>query len=160
MAQQPNVAITDEERPRRSLPPPASRGWREDKPGVPEGPDDPDRFGAYFAAGPDHGYAVKLVRRHELPDDDGIEQVVTGLVLTRASEYGRAATPGDIEAALAILGYGGETTPEVLEKRKRWLRSVPHEMRPGELAVAEVDRSLLVETPDHIRWVQRHSDRP
>ncbi len=156
MAQQPNVAISDEERPRRSLPPPASRGWRDDKPGVPASPDDPDGHSVYFAVGPDPGYAVKLVRRHELPDEEGIEEVVTGLVMTRASELGRAAVMGDVEAALALLGYGGEGTPEILERRRRWLEAVPYEMRPGELAVAEVDRSVLIETPEHIRWLQRH----
>ncbi len=160
MAQQPNVAITDEERPRRSLPPPASRGWRDDKPGVPDGPADPDGFGVYAAVGPDPGWAVKLVRRHLLPDDDGIEEVVTGLVMTRAAEYGRAAIPGDIEAALAILGYGLEAGPGVLETRQRWLEAVPDEMRPGELAVAEVDRAVLMESPEHIRWLKRHLDRP
>ncbi len=159
MAQQPNVAIFDEERPRRSLPPPASRGWRDDKPGVPEGPDDPDGYSAYFAVGPDPGYALKLVRLHELPDDEGIEEVVTGLVMTRVAELGRAAVMDDVEAALAVLGYGTEARPEVLERRRRWLEAVPYEMRPGELAVLEVDRAILVETPDHIRWLQRHRDR-
>jgi hypothetical protein len=139
--------------------PPASAGWRANKPGVPDSPNDPEGFGPYAAVGPDPGWAVKLVRTHDLPDDHGVPEVVTGLTMTRAALFGRAAVRRDIEAALAILGYGYEPRPEVLETRQRWLADVPGEMRPGELAVAEVDRVVLKETPDHIRWLQSRRDR-
>lgn len=160
MAIQPNVYLADEDRPRRSLQPPASRGWRADKPGVPQSPDDPDRFGALDIIGPDPGWAVKVVRRVELPEDEGIEQVVTGLVMARGATLGRAALAADVDAALALLGYGEEdAAPEVVERRERWLAAVPYEKRPGETAVAEVDRSVLIESPEHIRWLQRQRDR-
>ena len=156
MAQQPNVLLTPSDRPRRSLQPPASRGWRADKPGVPDAPDDSDRFGPYRTVGPDPGWAVKVVRHFDLPDDHGLEEVVVGLVMARAAALGRAAVRGDVEAVLALLGYDHDAPPEVIEQRKRWLAAVPYDKRPGETAVAEVDRSLLVESPEHIRWANTH----
>ncbi|HEX6947491.1 MAG TPA: hypothetical protein VF246_09085 [Acidimicrobiia bacterium] len=156
MAQQPNVRITDADRPRRSLQPPASRRWRAHKPGVPDAPNDPDRFGPYDVVGPDPGWAVKVVRRFELPDEPGLEEVVTGLVMARAAALGRAAVRSDVEAVLALLGYDHEAPPEVVERRRRWLAAVPYDKRPGETAVMEVDRQLLVESPEHIKWAQHH----
>ena len=86
--------------------------------------------------------------------------LVTGLVMARAAELGRAAVPHDIEAVLAVLGYGEPAAPaEVLELRRRWLAATHRDKRPGETAVAEVDRSLLVESPERIRWAQRHRER-
>ena len=156
MAQQPNVLLTDSDRPRRSLQPPASRGWRAAKPGVPVAPDDPDRFGPYGVVGPDPGWAVKVVRRSELPEGHGVEQVVVGLVMARTASLGRAAVASDVDAALAILGYYEGAPSEVVEQRERWLAAVPYDKRPGETAVTEVDRALLVESPEHIKWAQRH----
>jgi hypothetical protein len=159
MAQQPNVHFTDSDRPRRSLQPPAARSWRAGKPGIPDSPEDPDRFGPYAAIGPDPGWAVKLVRRAVLPQDDGIEEVVTGLVMARAAALGRASVPNDIEAALTLLGYGWDAPTEVTEARRRWLGAVPHESRPGESAVGGVDKLLLVESPERIKWAFRHRDQ-
>jgi hypothetical protein len=160
MAQQPNVHLTDSDRPRRSLQPPAARGWRAAKPGIPDSPDDPNRFGPHAAIGPDPGWAVKLVRRADLPDEGGIESVVIGLVMARAAALGRASVPADVEAVLTLLGYGWEAPAEVTKARQRWLDAVPHESRPGEVAVAEVDKDLLVEPPERIRWAFRHRDQP
>ncbi len=159
MGQQPNVELTEADLPRRSLEPPSSRGWRSAKPGIPQGPSDVPAGGTFGVTGPDPGWATKLVRRFDLPDDPGLDRVVTGLVMARAAALGRAAVPEDIEVALVLCGYGEEIPPEVVERRRQWLAAVPHESRPGETAVAEVDRSLLVEKPDRIRWALRHTDR-
>lgn len=159
MAQEPNIYLAESDRPRRSLQPPAPRGWRAGKPGVPDSPTDPDRFGPHAAIGPDPGWAVKLVRRAVLPPDDGISEVVTGLVMARAAALGRAAFPADIDAVLALLGYDAEADSATIEARRRWLAAVPHDLRPGETAVAEVDKTLLVESPERIRWALRHRDR-
>jgi hypothetical protein len=59
--------------------------------------------------------------------------------------------PEDIEVALALTGYGYEAADEVAERRERWLAAVPHEIRPGQTAVEEVDRDLLVSKPDQVR---------
>jgi hypothetical protein len=79
--------------------------------------------------------------------------------MARAAALGRAAVPEDIEAALAMCGFGGEATPEALARRRRWLAAVPHDAWPGQTAIAEVDRELLMEKPERIRWALRHTDQ-
>jgi hypothetical protein len=111
-------------------------------------------------AGPDPGWASKLVAAAELPDDDpALAPVVTGLVMARAARLGRAAVPEDIEAALAYCGYHADAPPEVVARRRRWLEAVHHDAWPGQTAVAEVDRDLLTEKPERIRWALRHGDQ-
>lgn len=151
MAQQPNLEVTDAERPRPALAPGPAKGWRAGKPGIPEGPQDVPRGGTFDVTGPDAGYGLLILSRTELPDDDArLREVVEGLVLIRSALLGRAPIMEDIEAALAVCGYGFEPPDEVLERRLRWMAAVPHEKRPGETAVAEVDRELLVRKPAEI----------
>ena len=45
----------------------------------------------------------------------------------------------------------GMTPSEVIEDRERWKAAVPHEGRPGQTAVSEADRDLLVRKPGEIR---------
>ncbi|HEX9762965.1 MAG TPA: hypothetical protein VGA97_07700 [Acidimicrobiia bacterium] len=160
MAQEPNVELTESDRPRRSLEPAPATGWRSSKPGLPKTPEDVPRGGGYGMPGPDPGWAWRVVSAARLPDDHpGLRAVVTGLVMARAAGLGRAAVPEDVEAALVLCGFGEEATSEALARRRRWLAAVPHESRPGATAVAEVDRALLTEKPERIRWALRHGDK-
>jgi hypothetical protein len=160
MAQQPNVELTESGRPRRSLEPAPATGWRSTKPGIPQGPGDVPHGGTFGMTGPDPGWASKLVAGADLPDDEpALRSVVTGLVMARAAALGRAAVPEDIEAALVMCGFGEEATPEALARRRRWLAAVPHDAWPGQTAVVEVDRELLMEKPERIRWALRHGDK-
>jgi hypothetical protein len=87
-----------------------------------------------------------------LPDDDpDFRAVVAALAIARAGALGRGPVPEDIEVALALTGHGYEPPDEVTELRERWMASVPHEVRPGQTAVEEVDRDLLVKKPDEVR---------
>lgn len=154
MGQQPNIERADP--PRRQLEPGPAVKWRSDKPGIPEGPGDVPKGGTFGMVGPDPGWATKLVRSAELPDDDpALEAVVIALVMARAAALGRAAVPEDIEAALMVCGYYDDAPPEILERRRRWLAAVPHDARPGQTAVAGVDRVLLTDKPERIRWAHR-----
>jgi hypothetical protein len=91
-----------------------------------------------------------------LPESDSsLESVVVALVMARAAALGRAAVPEDIEAALVVCGYYDEAPPEIVERRKRWLAAVPHDSRPGQTAVSEVDSALLADKPERIRWAHR-----
>jgi hypothetical protein len=93
-----------------------------------------------------------LIEQTELPDDDpDFGAVVAALAIARAGALGRAPVPEDIEVALALSGHGFEAPDEVTERRERWMASVPHEVRPGQTAVEEVDRDLLVKKPDEVR---------
>jgi hypothetical protein len=106
--------------------------------------------------GPDPGWATKLVRATQLPEDDpALEAVVVALVMTRAAALGRAAVPEDIEAALMVCGFYEEAPPKVISQRRRWVDAVPRDPRPGQTAVTEVDRILLVDKPERIRWAHR-----
>lgn len=160
MAQQPNIELTDAERPRPVLSPGPAVRWRKDKPGIPRGPDDVPTGGVFGTTGPDPGWALLMLRRAELPDDDPrLRQVLEGLVLARSAELGRAPVPEDIEAGLALLGYGYEAPPAVIERRRRWFEAIPHEQRHGATAVAEVDRELLVRKPAEIVYALRRATR-
>ena len=160
MAQQPNVEITETARPRQSLEPAPANKWRSAKPGIPSGPADVPQGGGFGYAGPDPGWALRLVATADLPTDDPrLESVVTGLVLARASASGRAPVPEDIDVALFLCGYGEDAEPELIERRERWLAAVPHEKRPGEAAVADIDRDLIVNKMEQIRYAYRLSDR-
>jgi hypothetical protein len=159
MGQQPRVDIGEGERPRRSLDTAPAVHWRSDKPGIPQGPADVPRGGAFGAAGSDPGWAWRVVRGADLPDDDPrLRLVLVGLVMARAAALGRAAVSGDVDAALALCGYGSEERPDSIARRRRWLEATAHETRPGATAVAEVDRRLLIEKPERIRWADRHSE--
>lgn len=158
MAQQPNVEITEAERPRAIPQPGIAVKWRANKPGIPDGPDDMPGGGYYGTTGPDPGWGLKIVNGAELPDDDpDLRKVLTGLVLTRAAAFGRAPVREDLDAALVLCGYFDEPPERIVERRKRWLDASPHEQRPGATAVAEVDRDLLMAKPDAIRLAIRHA---
>ncbi|MGH3650076.1 MAG: hypothetical protein ACRDU9_05145 [Acidimicrobiia bacterium] len=160
MAQQPNVEITDAERPRVVLQPGPAVRWRSGKPGIPEGPSDVPQGGVFGTTGPDPGWGLRILSYYELPDDDPrLRKVVAGLVLARSAALGRGPVPEDIEVALVLCGYDDDATPALVERRRRWLEATAHETRPGATAVAEVDRDLLVNKPEHVRYALRHSDR-
>ncbi len=160
MAQQPNVETTEAIKPRTKLEPGPAVKWRASKPGVPSGPADVPSGGRFGSAGPDHGWAIKIVAEAELPGDDrALRSVIIGLVQARAAAHGRGAVPEDVDAALVLCGFGEDAPPEIVERRERWLRATSHDKRPGATAVADVDRDLIAAKPGQIRYALRHSEK-
>lgn len=158
MAQQPNVEITDAERPRAVPQPGVAVKWRADKPGLPVGPTGTPGGGYFGTTGPDPGWGMRLVNHADLPDDDpDLRRVLSGLVMARAAALGRAPVKEDLEVALILCGYDADPPAEVVERRERWLDASPHEHRPGATAVAEVDKETLVMKPERLRYALRHS---
>lgn len=152
MAQQPNVEVTAAELP-RPTPQPGPANKARPKPGIPDGPADWPRGGAFGTTGPDPGWALRLLSQAELPDDDPrLRKVVTGLMLARSAVLGRAPVGEDIQVALILCGYFGGAPREIIDRRNRWLAAVPHETRPGETAVADIDRSILANKPEEIEF--------
>lgn len=152
MAQQPNVEITDAERPRPTPQPGPAVKWRADKPGVPEGPTGVRGGGIYGTTGPDPGWGLRILKQTSLPsDDEHFRQVIAGLMLARAAALGRAPVPEDIEVALALCGHGFDAPPEVRDRGDRWVEAAAHDRRPGATAVAEVNRDLLVMKPEQLK---------
>lgn len=160
MAQQPNVEITEATAPRPRPQPGPATTWRSDKPGIPAGPADVPRGSEFGHAGPDPGWGIRLINNSELPDaDPRLRAVVTGLVLARAAALGRAPVPEDIEAALVLCGYGDEASSDLVERRERWLEAAPHDKRPGATAVSEVDRELIMNKPEQIRYAHKLTEK-
>lgn len=154
MAQQPNVEVTGDELPRATPHPGPAKKAREDKPGIPRGPADWPQGGPFGVTGPDPGWALRILAQTELPDDDPrLRKVVTGLMLARSAVLGRAPVKEDIDVALVLCGYFEGAPQTLIERREHWLRAVPHETRPGETAVAEIDRSELVNKPEQIEYL-------
>ena len=152
MGQQPNIELTEQDKPRLEPQTPPARSWRPTKPGLITSPDEVPTGGRFGAAGPDAGFALRLLAEAELPDDDSnLRGVLQGLMTARAAALGRGPTREDLDVGLALCGYGYEATQSVAERRERWKAAVPHEQRPGRSAVAEVDREMLEATPDEIR---------
>lgn len=158
MGQQPNLELTESDLPRATLQPGPARRWRPTKPGLVTAPEENPEGGMFGHIGPDHGYALRLISGYDLPDDDpDLRSVVAGLTQARAAALGRAAISEDIEVALMLCGYWPESPPSLVERRQRWLAAAPHDQRPGQTAVAEVDDADLILKPDQLRAVLRRN---
>lgn len=153
MGQQPNIELGEEEKPRSGPEPPPARRWRPDiKPGIPTSPQEVPEGGRFGRYTPDGGWALRLVNSAQLPDDDpDLKGILAALTMARAGIWGRAPIREDLEVALALCGYGYDAPPEVIARRDRWLAAAPHEIRPGQTAVGEVERDLISLKPDEVR---------
>ncbi len=153
MGQQPNIELTEAEQPRQSLDTAPARRWRPTKPGLITSPEQNPSGGAFGSTGPDAGWAYRILRHYELPSDDpDLKSVVAALTMARAGSSGRAPVREDIEVALIFCGFW-ENAPKYLKERlERWLDAVPHDVRPGQTAVADVDAEDLVRKPEQIRY--------
>jgi len=152
MGQQPNIELTEREKPRPVPEPPAPTRWRPTKPGLITSPEQVPSGGGFGSPGPDAGWALHLLAGAALPEDDPrLRGVLQGLMTARAAALGRGPTKEDLEVALALCGYGYDAPAKVVERRKRWMSAVPHEQRPGHVAAADVDRDLLVSKPEQVR---------
>lgn len=153
MGQQPRIVVPETAEPRPVPEPGPAKRWRANKPGIPDSPDDWPEGGRFDTTGPDPGWALRLLSLAELPGDDRrLRQVLTGLMLARSAELGRAPVMEDVRVSLMLCGYG-EGLGHLEERRRRWLEAVPHETRPGETAVADIDRDLLALDSARIRQV-------
>jgi hypothetical protein len=152
MGQQPRIVIPETAEPRPVLEPGPAKSWRAGKPGIPDSPEDWPRGGLFETTGPDPGWALRILSTAALPDDDPrLRKVVAGLMLARSAELGRAPVLEDLEVALLLCGYGKGFPEQLVERRRRWLEAVPHEIRPGETAVSEIDRRILALDPGQVR---------
>jgi hypothetical protein len=159
MGQQPNIELTESDKPREGLDTPPARRWRpSSKPGVPVSPEEVPKGGRFGNPAPDGGWALRIVNRADLPDDDPeMKRVLAALMTARAGALGRGPIHEDLEVALILCGYGFDAAPEVIERRERWRKAASHDLRPGETAASEVDLELIVNNPAEVRWALSHS---
>jgi hypothetical protein len=154
MGQQPNIELDPADLPRPVPEPGAPVRGRPARPGVITAPGEVPRGAAFGTPGPDTGWAKRILREADLPErSDALEAVLATLMAARASRFGRAPVPQDLEVALLILGYGPGLPEELADRRRRWLESAAHERVKGRAVLAEIDRDLLAETPEHVRYV-------
>ncbi len=141
-------------RQQQNLPPgvalPPANDWRPDRPGD-LGPDQPG--GALFGRpGPNVGYAYTLAQRAKDrlrlgPNEHAADAiaVIAEVAGKRAAQFGRAPVIGDIDVAIAILGYDGSGTESFVKARSALVHEASHEYRRRRAFVDSVPDALLRE---------------
>ncbi len=146
-------------RQQQNLPPgvalPPATTWRADRPGdlgvgQPEGRllGDP---------GPNVGYAYTLAERVEsrlrlAPTEHAHDAacVIAEIAGKRASSFGRAPVMGDLDIAIALLGYDGSASPEFAARRAALVHDAGHDYRRRRAIVDAVPESLLRKPPAEV----------
>ncbi len=129
-----------------ALPPP--NDWRADRPGD-LGPGQPD--GALLGRpGPNVGYAYTLAQRAKdrlrlgpFEHTHDVIAVVAEVAGKRAAQFGRAPVIGDIDLAIAVLGYDGGASEEFVKARSALVHEAGHEYRRRRALVDAVPDALL-----------------
>ncbi|MFQ5967633.1 MAG: hypothetical protein ACE5MI_08470 [Acidimicrobiia bacterium] len=153
MAQQPNIEVTDAERPRPEPEPAAPARWSPNRPGEIEGPGDMEWGGAFGRPGPDTGWAQLLVARRQIDAPEGenpelIRELVAAIASARAAYFGRAPVPVDVDFALVLLGLDPSDLPSALvrqlaEGRRVWLDEAAREKVKGRGLLAALGSDVL-----------------
>lgn len=167
MGQQPNIEIELSDAPRRAMEPGTPSGWRPNRPGEIESPFDLPWGGEFGRPGPATGFALKLLRRteydrsHRAGEIEAIAATITG---ARASWFGRAPVPADVEVALTLLGLRPDGLPahvvsDLIEARERALDHAAHEARKGTSFLAHLPELHLQADPEELRTLLARSDQ-
>jgi hypothetical protein len=169
MPTDPYVPTTLDEVPRQepNLAPgvhmPPARGWRADRPGD-LGAIQPK--GAFLGSpGPNVGYALNLANRARdrmrLEPTEHAEDaisVVAALAMKRASTFGRGPTVNDVDFALELMGYLGDTPDDVRAWRPDVVRAAAHDYAVRRAVVDTVSTGLLrlpiADLPEHLAIVR------
>lgn len=140
-------------------PPARARQWRARRPGDIAGfQPHSDGLGSQ---GPDQGYAYKLAQAalndmHLVPGesrDDVVAGVVT-IALKRASQFMRAPSMHDIEAACALFDFfNSAADPDLVERRSSMFAGIshPHHYRDRRILADSVPAQLLRQPLETIR---------
>lgn len=154
MPTDPFVAPDLDDRPRQqqNLPPglgyPPARSWRANRPGdlVASQPGGTLRG----RPGPNVGYAFTLAERSRdrfklAPHEDLHDaiSVVAEIAMKRAAAFGRAPVIGDVEVAMALLGYDGSADEAFAAGRARAVHDAAHDYPARRAIVDSVPDSLL-----------------
>ena len=144
--------LADRPRQQQNLPPglspPPARDWRADRPG--------DLGGAAVEGsllgrpGPNVGYAYTLAARvldrlslSPLEQADDVKAVIAESAAKRAAGFGRAPVMGDIDFAIALMGYDGLADVAFVELRARLVHDAAHDYVRRRELVDAVPEDLL-----------------
>jgi hypothetical protein len=150
----PFVPSDPSARPRQqqNLPPgvalPPANDWRSDRPGD-LGPNQPG--GALFGRpGPNVGYAYTLAQRAKdrlrlgpFEHAEDAIAVIAEVAGKRAALFGRAPVIGDVDLAIAVLGYDGSASEAFVKARSAVVHEAGHDYRRRRALVDAVPDSLL-----------------
>jgi hypothetical protein len=150
----PFVPSDPSARPRQqqNLPPgvalPPANDWRPDRPGD-LGPSQPG--GALFGRpGPNVGYAYTLAQRSKdrlrlgpFEHAHDAVAVIAEIAGKRAAQFGRAPMIGDIDLAIALLGYDGSASDAFVKARTAAVSEAGHDYRRRRALVDAVPDALL-----------------
>ena len=154
MTRQPNIDPPVQDLPRSVLTPAAPARWSPERPGMITAPDQVSPGGLFGRPGPDTGWAFRIIRQAGLPaEQNQAEPVLVTLMSARASLFGRAPIPEDLEVARVLLGFEDGAPSAVVERRERWLKQARHESVPGAAAAEEVGSETLAMAPGSLRTV-------
>lgn len=169
MGQQPNIELEISDLPRPTSHPAAPRRWSPDRPGELLGPDDVPWGGAFGTIGPDTGYVMALLRRRSIATGPGehrhnAEVGITAIAAARASYFGRAPTPGDLDVAMTILGYlpdgmPGDLIDGLASDRVGWMANLGHDDARTRQLVAAVPIENLAAPLDDLRARMARGER-
>jgi hypothetical protein len=168
MGQQPNIELGITDAPRSKPGPAPARRWKPARPAELNGPAAVPRGGAFGLAGPDSGYALKLVGEREfnlLPGEHHHDAAVAvaALASARAARVGRAPIADDVSVGMIVLGFDGEAPVDagLPAARPGWIANVGHSAAKLRGIVADVPEDVLQLTPSELRsrvaagWVFR-----
>lgn len=161
MGQQPNIEleISDLPRPTSATAPP--RRWKPSRPGELGSPDEVPWGGPFGTAGPDAGYALKLVAARSLDLGEAehrhnVDSAIVAVAAARASHLGRAPTDEDIDVASLLLGFDGEGLPADLvaglaADRVGWFANLGHDNTKSRALLNAIDIDVVAMSPAEIR---------
>ena len=127
---------------------PAASDWRSDRPGdlgpgQPEGP-------LFGRPGPNVGYGYTLAQRARdrlrlgpFEHADDAVAVIAEIAGKRAAQFGRAPVIGDIDFAVALLGYEGSASDDFVKARSSLVHDASHDYRRRRALVDAVPDALL-----------------
>jgi hypothetical protein len=144
--------LADRPRQQQNLPPglapPPARDWRADRPGDQGGA--PVEGGLLGRPGPNVGYAYTLAARvrdrlrcSPLEHDADVIAVIAEIAGKRAALFGRAPVMGDIDIAIALLGYDGLADEAFVDQRVRLVHDAAHSYIARRRLVDAVPEDLL-----------------
>jgi hypothetical protein len=127
---------------------PPANSWTPSRPGdLPPGQPEGALLGR---PGPNVGYAYTLAQRAKdrlrlSPNEhlDDVVSVVAEIAGKRAALFGRAPVITDVDVAIALLGYDGNTTPDFVTTRSHLVHEAAHDYPRRRALVDAVPDDLL-----------------
>lgn len=159
MGQEPNIELDLGDAPRTEMEPPPPHRWVNNRPGAINSPEEQPWGGSFGTPGPDTGWALRLINRAEFDRSERgkeIEAVLATLVGARASFFGRAPVPEDVEVGLTLLGVRLEgfepaVVAALAERREHALDHAAHEHTKGSRLLRDIPLEHLTAPAARLR---------